>query len=72
MVKDICFSNPLTLGQKVRISRIALSLTQQELSVLTHTTQAQISSVERNHFVHHAVKNRILDYLHLSGKEDPN
>ncbi|MFC1942527.1 hypothetical protein ACFLWU_04850 [Chloroflexota bacterium] len=65
MAEIIYFRTPLTLGQKVRICRIACRLTQNELSKLANTTQAQVSALERNLFVYPAAKNRIFASLNM-------
>ncbi|MFC1917207.1 hypothetical protein ACFLXH_00945 [Chloroflexota bacterium] len=69
MAEIIHFNKPLSLGQKVRICRVAYCLTQEELSSLANTTQAQVSALERDLFVYPAAKHRILASLGINKEE---
>ena len=59
------FNEPLTLGQKVRISRIAKRWTQDDLAYEANVTQANVSSLERDLTLHPAARQRILKALGL-------
>lgn len=58
-------SEPLSLGQKVRIARIARRWTQDDLSYEAQVTQANVSALERDLRVHPAAEERILEVLGL-------
>lgn len=60
------FSELLTLGQKVRIARIARRWTQDDLAYEAQVTQANVSAVERDLRVYPAARQRILSILGLS------
>lgn len=60
------FDGPLSLGQKVRIARIAKRWTQEDLAVQAGVAQGYVSSLERDCKVYPAAKERILKALGLS------
>lgn len=57
------FDQPLSLGQKVRITRIARRWTQNDLAYQANVTQGNVSSLERDRRVHPAARQRILAVL---------
>ncbi len=59
------FNEPLTLGQKVRIARIARRWTQDDLAYEANVTQANVSALERDIRVHPAARQRILKVLEI-------
>lgn len=59
------FNEPLTLGQKVRIARIARRWTQDDLAYEAQVTQANVSALERDIRVYPAAKQRILQVLEI-------
>ena len=59
------FKEPLTLGQKVRIARIARRWTQEDLAYEAQVTQANVSALERDIRVYPAAKQRILKVLEI-------
>ena len=66
------FNEPLTLGQKVRIARIARRWTQSDVAYEAHVTQAQVSRLERDLSVYPAYKKRILQCLELDNDNESN
>ena len=57
------FSEPLTLGQKVRIARIAKRWTQADLAYASGVQQGYVSALERDLKVYPRAKKRILSAL---------
>jgi transcriptional regulator with XRE-family HTH domain len=55
----------LTLGQKVRISRIARRWTQHDLAYESRVQQGNVSALERDLVVYPSAKARILSVLGL-------
>lgn len=55
----------LTLGQKVRIARIARRWTQEDLANEAEVSQGNVSALERDLKVYPAAKERILSALNL-------
>lgn len=62
------FDNALTLGQKVRIARIARRWTQDDLAYEAGVSQANVSAVERDLRVYPLAKERILRVLGLTAE----
>ncbi len=60
------FSEQLTQGQKVRISRIAKRWTQCDLAYEADVTQGIVSAMERDMHVHPSARKRILIALGLA------
>jgi transcriptional regulator with XRE-family HTH domain len=60
------FSEPLTLGQKVRIIRIARRWTQDDLAYQAGVQQTYVSALERDLRVYPLAKERILTALDLT------
>ncbi|MBA7662384.1 hypothetical protein ES703_70413 [subsurface metagenome] len=65
MTEVFLFDRLLTLGQKVRISRIARRWTQDDLAYEAGISQGIVSSLERDLKVHPAARKRILTALGL-------
>ena len=61
----VLFNEPLTLGQRVRIARIARRWTQDDLAYESDVTQANVSALERDLRVHPTAKQRILRVLEI-------
>lgn len=61
----LLFSEPLTLGQKVRIARVARRWTQDSLAYEAEVTQANVSALERDIRVYPAAKQRVLNVLEI-------
>ena len=59
------FYEPLTLGQKVRIARIARRWTQDDLAYEAQVTQANVSALERDLRVNLGARRRILKVLEI-------
>jgi transcriptional regulator with XRE-family HTH domain len=59
------FNEPLTLGQKVRIARVARRWTQDDLAYEAQVTQANVSALERDRKLHLAARQRILKTLEI-------
>lgn len=62
------FNEALTLGQKVRIARIARRWTQDDLAFEAGVTQANVSGLERDLRVFPSAKERILRALRLAAE----
>ena len=65
MSEVFIFNQPLTLGQKVRIARIARRWTQDDLAYEAQVAQGDISALERDLKVYPAAKQRVLKVLEL-------
>ena len=63
------FDRQLTLGQKVRITRIARRWRQEDLADEALVSQANVSALERDLLVYPEAKRRILATLGLSDGE---
>jgi len=59
------FNEPLSLGQKVRIARVARRWTQDDLAYEAQVTQANVSALERDLKVYPSAMQRILKVLEL-------
>jgi transcriptional regulator with XRE-family HTH domain len=71
MTEVFLFRDQLTLGQKVRITRIAKRWTQTDLAYEAGVPQGCISALERDRKVYPSAKKRILDLLGLSSELQP-
>lgn len=65
MTEVFLFKEPLTLGQKVRITRIAKRWTQVDLAYEAGVKQVNVSALERDLKVYPMAKERILRVLCL-------
>ena len=68
MTEVFLFDRSLTLGQKVRISRVARRWTQDDLAFEAGVTQGAVSALERDIKVFPLAKKRILKILNLNGE----
>lgn len=68
MTEVFIFDRPLTLGQKIRISRIARRWTQDDLAFEAGVSQGVISALERDLPVYPAAKRQVLEVLGLNGE----
>ena len=59
------FNEALTLGQKIRIARIARRWTQDDLAFEAKVTQANVSALERDIRTHPGAKTRVLNTLEI-------
>jgi transcriptional regulator with XRE-family HTH domain len=66
MTEVFLFEEELTLGQKVRITRIAKRWTQVDLADEAKVPQGCVSALERDLKVYPAAKKRILQTLDIS------
>ncbi len=69
MTEIFLFDRTLTLGQKVRIGRIARRWTQDDLAYEAQVTQGAVSALERDLTLYPAAKHRILKALGLLDEE---
>lgn len=68
MTEVFVFDRPLTLGQKVRIIRIAKRWTQDDLADEASVTQGAVSALERDLTIYPAAKQRVLEVLGLEAE----
>jgi len=71
MSEVFVFDHPLSLGQKVRIARIARRWTQDDLAEEACVAQHQVSALERDLPVYPAARRRILECLGLLTELQP-
>ena len=69
MVEVLFFSESLSLGQKVRITRVAKRWTQSDLAYEADVPQGCVSALERDLRIYPAGKKRILKVLGLDSPE---
>lgn len=69
MAEVFLFDEQLTLGQKVRISRIAKRWTQEDLAYEAQVPQGCVSALERDLKVYPAAKQRILQILGIADEQ---
>lgn len=68
MAEVFIFDQPLSLGQKIRIARIARRWTQDDLAEEALVAQHQVSALERDLPVYPSARQRILKILGLNGE----